>query len=135
MEWQIVLAILLVIPIIVLPLVFIMYLNVGGVYVAVRERRFMTLRALVRKIRIPLLVAAAGTGYGFHIWFFLSHFGWQVALAAGLALPVVLFVPVIVWAVTVSGLSLVIRQRLQRRDIVSRRKAARMHARVPADGV
>ncbi len=135
MEWQIVLAVLLVIPIIVLPLVFIMYLNVGGVYVAVRERRLMPLRALARKIRIPLLVAAAGTGYGFHIWFFFNHFGWQVALAAGLALPVVLFVPVIVWAVTVSGLSLVIRQRLQRRDIVSRRKAARMHARVPADGV
>ena len=80
MEWQITLAVLLVIPIIVLPLVFVMYLNVGGAYVAVREKRLISLRTWARKIRIPLLVIAAGIGYGFHIWFFLSHFGW-VALA------------------------------------------------------
>ena len=57
------------------------------------------------------------------IWFFLSHFGWQAALAASLALPIVLFAPVLIWAAVVSGLSLVIRDAVRRRAIAPSRRA------------
>ena len=39
MEWQIIVAIVLAIPIILLPVVFIWYLNVGGIFTAIKEAR------------------------------------------------------------------------------------------------
>ncbi len=39
MEWQIIVALAIVIPVILLPVAFIWYLNIGGVYTAIREAR------------------------------------------------------------------------------------------------
>ena len=37
MEWQVVVALIVAIPIIVLPAAFVWYLNIGGIYIAVKE--------------------------------------------------------------------------------------------------
>ena len=39
MEWQIIVALILAIPIILFPVAFIWYLNIGGIYAAVKEAR------------------------------------------------------------------------------------------------
>ncbi len=39
MEWQIIVALVLVIPIILIPVVFVWYLNIGGIYAAIKEAR------------------------------------------------------------------------------------------------
>lgn len=126
MEWQVILVLALVIPIILFPAAFIWYLNIGGIYAAVKEGRLKALEPIARKIRIGLAVIVPVGIYAFAIWFSLGHFGWQVALAVGLALPIVLLVPVLVWAVIVSGLYLVVRDALRRRVIAPRRRATRM---------
>jgi len=126
MEWQVILALVLLIPIILFPAVFIWYLNVGGVYAAIKEGRLKTFAPVLRKIRIALTVAIPVGIYVFAIWFSLGHFGWQVALAVGLAMPIVLLVPLLVWATVVSGLYLVIRDAMRRRVTAPRRRAERM---------
>ena len=126
MDWQIILALVLLIPIILFPAMFIWYLNAGGAYAAIKEGRLKTFDPLLRKIRIGLAVAIPVGIYAFAIWFSLGHFGWQVALAVGLALPIVLFVPVLVWAAVASGLYQVARDAMRRRVTAPRRKAARM---------
>ena len=39
MEWQIIVALVVAIPIILFPAAFVWYLNVGGVYAAIKEAR------------------------------------------------------------------------------------------------
>ena len=39
MEWQVILALVLVIPIVLVPVAFVWYLNIGGVYAAIKEVR------------------------------------------------------------------------------------------------
>jgi len=39
MEWQIVVALVIAIPVILFPVAFIWYLNVGGIYAAIKEAR------------------------------------------------------------------------------------------------
>ena len=39
MEWQIILALVLAIPIVFIPVAFVWYLNIGGVYAAIKEGR------------------------------------------------------------------------------------------------
>lgn len=39
MEWQIILALVVAAPIILIPVAFVWYLNIGGFYAAVREAR------------------------------------------------------------------------------------------------
>ena len=39
MEWQFIVALVIAIPIILFPAAFIWYLNVGGIYVAIKEAR------------------------------------------------------------------------------------------------
>ena len=126
MEWQVILALVLVIPIILFPVVLIWYLNAGGVYAAIKEGRLKAFELAFRKIRIGLAVAIPVGIYAFAIWFSLGHFGWQVALAVGLALPIVLFVPVLIWAAVASGLYQVARDAMRRRVTAPRRQAARM---------
>lgn len=126
MEWQVILALVLIIPIILFPAAFIWYLNAGGIYAAIKEGRLKVSKPIARKIRIGLAVIVPVGIYTFAIWFSLGHFGWQVALAVGLALPIVLFVPVLVWAVIVSGLYQVVRDTLRRRVTAPRRRAIRM---------
>ena len=39
MEWQIIVALIFIIPIVLLPVAFVWYLNAGGIYVAIKEAR------------------------------------------------------------------------------------------------
>ena len=39
MEWQIVVALVVAIPIILFPVAFVWYLNIGGIYAAIKEAR------------------------------------------------------------------------------------------------
>ena len=39
MEWQIIVALVVAIPIILLPVVLVWYLNIGGIYAAIKEAR------------------------------------------------------------------------------------------------
>jgi hypothetical protein len=38
-EWQIIVALVVAIPIILLPVAFVWYLNIGGIYAAIKESR------------------------------------------------------------------------------------------------
>jgi hypothetical protein len=125
MEWPVILALLLAIPIILFPVAFIWYLNVGGLYAAIKEGRLKVFQPVLRKIRIVLMVTVPLAVYALLIWFFLGNFGWLVALAVALAIPVVLLVPALIWAAVVSGLYQVARDRLRRRAATQRRRAAR----------
>ena len=39
MPWQIIVALIVVIPVILLPAAFVWYLNIGGIYAAIKEAR------------------------------------------------------------------------------------------------
>ena len=39
MEWQIIIALVIAIPIVLLPVALVWYLNIGGIYAAVKEAR------------------------------------------------------------------------------------------------
>lgn len=39
MEWQVILALLLIIPIMLIPVALIWYINIGGIYTAIKEAR------------------------------------------------------------------------------------------------
>ncbi len=39
MEWQIIVALVIAIPIILFPVAFVWYLNIGGIYAAIKEAR------------------------------------------------------------------------------------------------
>jgi len=39
MEWQIIVALVIAIPIILFPVIFIWYINIGGMYIAIKEAR------------------------------------------------------------------------------------------------
>jgi uncharacterized membrane protein (UPF0182 family) len=126
MEWPLILGLVIAIPIILIPVVFIWYLNVGGVYAAIKEGRLKVFQRIVRVVRIGLAIIVPIAVYAFLIWFFLGNLGWQVALATALALPVVFFVAVLVWVAVASGLYQVIRDTLRRRVTVPKRRAVRM---------
>ena len=51
---------------------------------------------------------------------------WQLILALALIIPVVLFVPALIWAAVVSGLYLVLKDALRRRARASRRALVRL---------
>ena len=55
MEWQIVVALILVIPVILIPVVFIWYLNIGGIIAVLMEAREKRL-ARKKNIAVPLTV-------------------------------------------------------------------------------
>jgi len=143
MEWPVVLALVLVIPIILFPAALVWYLNIGGIYAAImkaRERRAARREekagnpaivgrrvkagapAIGRATRIALRIAVPVGIYGLLIWFLLGSFGWEVALAVGLATPFMLIPVAFVWYLNVSGLYQVIRDRRQRQ----RRRAERI---------
>ena len=127
MEWQVVVALVVAIPIILFPVVFVWYMNAGGLYAAIKEKRLGIAEATVRRIRTGLVIAVPVGIYAFALWFSSGHFGWQVTLALALALPIVLFVPVLVWGIVVSGLYQVVRETIRRRvSSAPRRKPARM---------
>ena len=51
MQWELVVALAIAIPIIIIPAAFIWYLNIGGIYEAIKERRARTVRTIARRIR------------------------------------------------------------------------------------
>ena len=127
MEWQVILVLVITIPIILIPVALVWYLNIGGIYAAIREGvRIRIFETIFRVVRIALAVIVPVGVYVFLIWFFLGNFGWPVALAVALVLPILLFVPVLVWAAVVSGLYQVAREALRRRFATPRRRAARI---------
>jgi len=48
MEWQVILVLVIGIPVILFPAAYVWYMNVGGIYVAIREKRTAT-RKVVEK--------------------------------------------------------------------------------------
>lgn len=123
MEWQVILALIFAVTVILFPAVFIWYLNIGGIYAALREGRRIRIPAIVgRVIRVILAVIVPATIYAVVIWLSYGHLGWQGAVAVAIAFPIVLFVPVLIWAAVISGLYQVVLDRLRRRVTVPRRK-------------
>ena len=122
MEWQVILALVLAIPIILFPIALIWYLNVGGIYAAIKERKLKVFERIARAMRIGLAIIVPIGIYGFFIWFFFNNIGWQAALGLALALPIVLFVPVLIWAAVVSGLYQVAREMMRRRVTAPRER-------------
>jgi hypothetical protein len=53
MQWQVIVALIVVIPVILIPVLFIWYLNIGGIYAAIKARQ--AAREQSRKV-------ASGTG-------------------------------------------------------------------------
>ena len=126
MEWPVILALIVAVTIILFPAVFIWYLNIGGMYVAVRERRFRIPAGFIRTVRLALGLIVPVAMYAGAVWYCFGHFGWQVTLAVALVLPIVLLVPALIWAAVVSGLYQVALDRLRRRVPASRRKAGKL---------
>ena len=123
MEWQVILVIVLAVIIILFPAMFIWYLNIGGIYAAIRERRgARIMETFGRVTRIAAAVIVPVAIYAFLIWFFYGHFGWQATLAVAIVFPIVLFIPALIWASVVSGLYYVIRDRLRRRVTAPQRR-------------
>lgn len=125
MEWIIVVAVVVVIPIILFPAAFVWHLNISSLYWAVKEGRLKVFTTIGRRVRIAFLIIVPVGIYGWAVWSSLGHFGWPVALAVGLVLPVVLAVPLLVWATIASGLFEVARYVLRQR-VASRRAMSRM---------
>ena len=126
MEWQVILALVIAIPIVLFPVAFIWYLNIGGIYAAIHKGlRIRVLQTIGRAMPTTVAVIVPVGIYALLIWFFLGNFGWQVALAVALALPIVLFVPVLIWAAVVSGLYQVVRETMRRRVTAPWRRVRR----------
>ena len=127
MEWPVILAIIVAVTLILFPAVFIWYLNVGGMYAALREKRGFRIPAgAIRTIRVALAIIVPVAIYAFAVWFCFGHFGWQVTVAVALVFPIVLLVPALIWAAVVSGLYQVALDRLRRRVPASRRKVGKL---------
>jgi len=124
--WQVALAVALALPVILVPAALVWYINIGGIYTAIKEGKLKVFEPIARAVCIGIAVIVPVAIYALLIWFFLGNFGWQVALAVALALPVVLFVPVLVWVAVVSGLYQVVRETMRRRVTAPRRRAVRV---------
>ena len=123
MEWQGILALVIAIPIILIPVAFVWYVNMGGIYAAIQEGvRIKVFEAVGRMVRNVVIVIVPLGVYAFLVWFFLGQFGWQVALAVALVLPIVLLVPVLVWVAVASGLYQVIVDVMRRKAAASRKR-------------
>ena len=125
MELVVLLALVLAVSVILFPAAFVWYLNSGGLYAAIKEGKLEVFKQIGRAMRIGLLLIVPIGIYALAVWFFFGHFGWQVALALSLVMPIVLLVPVLVWATVVSGLSQVVSDAVRRRVIIPRRKVVR----------
>jgi uncharacterized membrane protein (GlpM family) len=125
MELVVLLALVLAVCVILFPAAFVWYVNSGGLYAAIKEGKLEVFKQIGRAMRIGLLLIVPIGIYALAVWFFFGHFGWQVALALSLVMPIVLLVPVLVWATVVSGLSQVVSDAVRRRVIIPRRKVVR----------
>lgn len=129
MTWYIIVALVVAIPVILFPAAYVGYLTIGGLYAAIKERQkkragseqglgiTRTLTAVGRKIRRAATLTLPTASYGLLIWLLLAGFGWQIALAVGLAIPVLAVPVVFVWYLHVSGVYQVIRDRMHRQRV------------------
>ena len=53
MEWQVIVALVIAIPIILIPVVFVWYLNMGGIYQAFQAARQRRRAARKRMVEVP----------------------------------------------------------------------------------
>jgi len=67
--------------------------------------------AIGRKVRAAVTVLVPVGLYTSAVWFFFSNFGWQVALALALTLPLMLFSAVLIWYINIGGIYCAIRRR------------------------
>lgn len=124
MEWPVVLALILVVPLILFPAVLIWSINLRGIRDMAKERRSAVVELIKKRGRMAAATLIPLAIYAVLVWYFSTNYSWQVALAVALVLPIVLFVPVIVWAAVASGLADVMRDRVRRRALASRRRVA-----------
>ena len=152
MQWEFIATLAIAIAVILFLVVFIWYLNIAGIYGALREayrgrvaqrhmegqtralaivnNRIRTTVLVIGKLTISspmriVLPAAIAMGiYASLIWFCLAGFGWEVALALGLAMPTIAALMAFAWYLNASGLYQVIRAIRQKR--ASERRLARM---------
>ena len=93
-----------------------------------------TALAIGRPMPIVLPVAVPAAVYAFVVWFLFARFGWEVALAVGLAMPVILIPLALVWYITVWGTYGIIRDgraRQKRRAELLREAEALVRSEVP----
>ncbi len=135
MEWPVILALVIAIPLILFPVAFLWYLNMGGIYAAIQKAREkkavhrheagevrhvavvgrrVKSGILSRPVRIVAGVATPVVIYGVLIWLALAGLGWVAALVVGLAIPIVLVPVAFLWYLNVSGLYRVMRVTRQR---------------------
>jgi hypothetical protein len=121
MDWPIVLALVLAIPLILFSAVLGWSINVMGIRDIVAERRLELIEVIHgRRLPLDFIIPPAIVGlaiYGFLIWFLLDRFGWWAALAIGLGLPIVFGVPILVWVLTISGLASIFRKRIPTKTV------------------
>ena len=75
MEWQIVVALAVAIPVIVFPVVLVWYLNAGGIIAAVKEARKR--RAVEKKSRHPKETVTYEHEYEVALTKALKHYPWR----------------------------------------------------------
>lgn len=141
MEWQFIVALLVLMPIILLPAALVWYLNIGGAYKAMQKasepkiatglfaaRRKAGARAVApevkatggagmapgggrRSIVVPIVLAFVPPAL---IWLLIGAAEWQMALALTLAIPLMLLGGALVWYLNASGLYKVLRETRRR---------------------
>lgn len=97
--------------------------------------KLKALRAMARSMTMVLSVAVPLGIYAWLIWFLLGRYGWEVALASGLVMPIILGPPMLVWYIDVRGTYQVIRdarERQKRRAELLREAEAIVRDEVPA---
>lgn len=123
MEWPVVLALILAVPLILFPATLVWFLNIKGIRDMANERQSRVAQLIKKRGRMAVATLIPVAIYAVVVWYVVGHFGWQVSLAVALVLPIVLFVPFLVWAAVVSGLSQVVLDRMRRRAAAPRRRA------------
>ena len=85
MEWQVILALIFAVTVILFPAVFIWYLNIGGMYTAFRERGGIRVPAIIKRATRVMLVGILPVAvYAVAIWFFYGHILKGLSLLTGL---------------------------------------------------
>ena len=146
MEWQIIVVLAVVVPLILFPVVFIWYVNIGGLIAALRERQKVkaTVKERSREIAEEQAVVKVATAQerGERRPRVLTPTGKRVRWAIGLTLglPVIiallpLFPVAFIWYINASGLYQVLRatrQRQRRREVEVRAASKAIPVRVKA---
>ena len=125
MEWQILVALVIVVPLILFPVAFIWYVNIGGLHIMLRERRKKKAAAKERSREIKeeqaVVTVATAQERGERRLMVLLPTGkrvrWGIGLTLGLPILIALlplFPVAFVWYVNASGLYQVLRDTRQR---------------------